>query len=86
MTTFAEACRETAGDAALYAAYDDPTAIANQVERLLEDPQLARELSLRGRQRAPMFSWDVAVSVIAEELERIARSPRMVATQAPAVG
>ena len=86
MTTFAEACQETAGDAALYAAYDDPIAIANEIERLLDDPQLARELSVRGRRRAAMFSWEAAVAVIAEELQRIARSPRIGMAQAPAVG
>jgi glycosyltransferase involved in cell wall biosynthesis len=77
VTTFAAACREVGGDAALYAAYDDPRAIAHEIERLLDDPQLARELSARGRRRAPLFAWDATVAVIADQLNRIARSPRL---------
>jgi glycosyltransferase involved in cell wall biosynthesis len=86
VATFAEACQETAGDAALYAAYDDPIAIATEIERLLDDPQLARELSVRGRRRARVFSWETAVATIAEELERLARMPRVATTRAPLVG
>jgi glycosyltransferase involved in cell wall biosynthesis len=72
VTSHAEGCRETAGDAALYARYDDPKDIEAQIGRLLDDPQLARELSVRGARRAHLFSWDAATAVIAGELARIA--------------
>jgi glycosyltransferase involved in cell wall biosynthesis len=72
ITSTAAACREQGGDAALYAAHDDPAEIATQIRRLLDDPQLARELSVRGKRRAELYSWDRAVATIATEFERIA--------------
>jgi glycosyltransferase involved in cell wall biosynthesis len=72
ITSMAEACREVAGDAALCAPYDDPDAIAAEIERLLDDPHLAREMSVRGKRRAAKFDWTRSVALIAESLERIA--------------
>lgn len=72
ITSMAEACREVAGDAALHAAYDDPKAIAAELERLLDDPHFAREMSVRGKRRAQEFSWSRSVALIAEALGKIA--------------
>lgn len=43
--------RRTAGDAALYAAPNDPIDFANQLTRLLDSRDLCRELGARGRRR-----------------------------------
>lgn len=44
----------------------DPGALRQAMIRLLEDPELRRELGLRGKERAREFSWDA----IAGEMER----------------
>ena len=54
---------ETAGDAALY--HDRPRdteQLADCMRRLLEDVDLARELSRQALLRAPEFSWQKCVS------------------------
>ena len=76
ITSMAEACREVAGDAALCARYDDPQGIATEIERLLDDPRLARKMSVRGKRRAQEFDWSRSVSVIAAALGRIALAGR----------
>lgn len=50
--------REVAGDAARYADPHDTKALADAMEDLLVDPELRRELALRGRRRVERFSWD----------------------------
>ena len=51
---------EAGGDAALYAAPDDPGALADALVRLLTDADLAARLSARGRERARSFTWEAA--------------------------
>ena len=48
---------EICGDAALYAAPDDPDAWLAQFSRLRRDRMLRRDLVRRGRERAGSFSW-----------------------------
>ena len=48
---------EVAGDAALLFDPADPGAIANALERLLGDPELAASLAAAGRARATQFTW-----------------------------
>jgi len=51
--------RVSAGDAAVYAVDDGPTAFADGVERLLDDPDLREELGRRGRARVEHeLSWE----------------------------
>jgi glycosyltransferase involved in cell wall biosynthesis len=50
-------CPETAGDAALYIAPDDPETIVNALARLDASAELREELIGRGRERAARFSW-----------------------------
>ncbi len=57
---------EVAGDAALYAPPQDVSAWADQLERVLTNPALARDLASRGRARARRFSWERSA---AEHLE-----------------
>ncbi len=52
--------REVAGDAALYAAPQDPAAWTAAISRLLSEPDLAAELRRRGAERARAFTWPAA--------------------------
>jgi glycosyltransferase involved in cell wall biosynthesis len=49
---------EVGGDAALYVNPRDPQAIADALERLVLEPELAKSLASRGRARANLFSWE----------------------------
>jgi len=55
--------RELAGDAVLYAPPLDAEAWIGQVERLLDDPALARELAAAGRERARRYTWERAAEL-----------------------
>lgn len=48
---------EVGGDAALYFAPDDAEALAQQVRRLLDEPELRATLQQRGALQAARFSW-----------------------------
>ncbi len=48
---------EVCGDAALMASPDDPAAWVRQVRRLTNSADLSQELTERGRERLPLFSW-----------------------------
>ena len=61
---------EVAGDAALYFDPDDPRELEQQIERVLGEPDLRRDLIARGRQRAARFRWDVAAERTLEVLRR----------------
>ena len=58
--------RELAGDAVLYAPPLDPEAWVRQVERLLDDPELARTLAGAGRERAARYTWERAAELHVE--------------------
>lgn len=49
---------EVVGDAALLVDPLETSSIADAMARLLADDRLAKELSERGRARAPLFSWE----------------------------
>jgi len=61
---------EVAGDAALYFAPDRPAEIAEAIERLLDDPQLGRELVARGQERVRLFTWSRAANETLAVYER----------------
>lgn len=69
----AEALVEVAGEAALYAAPDDPAGLARQIERVLEDPELALRLRAAGPPRASRFTWEAAAADTMSVLEEAAR-------------
>ena len=64
---------ETAGNAALLVDPQSPEAIASAMHRIATDPDLRRQLSRNGRERAPMFSWERAVEQLFEVYERLSR-------------
>jgi glycosyltransferase involved in cell wall biosynthesis len=49
---------EAGGDAALYASPDDPKEIANQLRRIVDDPQLRLQLVAKGREQRIKFAPD----------------------------
>lgn len=51
---------EVAGGCALHAPRGDAAALAGQLARLLDDPQLRVELAARARQRAAAFTWEAS--------------------------
>jgi glycosyltransferase involved in cell wall biosynthesis len=61
VTSNISALPETAGDAALLVDPLDEEALAEAIERIIEDPTLADDLCRRGQKRAAGFTWaDVA--------------------------
>ena len=68
----AEALREVAAHAALFAEPTDAEGFARQIERLLEDRPLASRLSAAGPARAGEFSWGAAAEATAAVLAEAA--------------
>ena len=64
---------ELAGDAALLVDPTDVTALEGGLVRLLDDPELRRELARRGRGRAARFSWARAAAETVRLYERVRR-------------
>src|SRR5688572_4182131 len=60
VTSNISALPETAGDAALLVDPLDADAIAESIERILDDPTVAEDLSRRGQKRAAGFTWPEA--------------------------
>jgi len=73
--------RRTAGDAAVYAARDDPVAFADAIEELLDDASKRERIGALGRERATtVLSWraseEVLLAAYARALERAGRRRR----------
>jgi glycosyltransferase involved in cell wall biosynthesis len=62
----APALLELVGDAGLHADPNDVRRLADAVERVLVEPDLASELRARGLQRAAQYSWQRTVAAYAE--------------------
>ena len=67
------AMNEVFGEGALLADPRDPAAIAEALERLLHDPDLAADLVARGRALARRFSWEQAAAATRTVLAEAAR-------------
>jgi glycosyltransferase involved in cell wall biosynthesis len=67
------ALNEIFGGAALVAPLEDEAAIANAIQRLLDDARLHRELAHRGRNLAARHSWTVTARQTREVLQAAAR-------------
>lgn len=68
----AEALREVAGGAALFAQPRDSARFAREIERVLEDPATRFRLAVAGPERAAMFSWEAAGQATAAVLAEAA--------------
>lgn len=60
---------EVVGDAGLLVPARDSHALATEVGRVLDDPDLARDLGARGRERAARFTWERAAAQMATVFE-----------------
>ncbi len=69
----AGACPEVVGDAALLADPESPADFAAQIERLLSDEPLRRELRRRALERAATWTWEKTARLTLEGLTRAAR-------------
>ena len=63
---------EVCGDAALYCDPRNPVHIAEQVHRLVTEPELAADLRHRGFERVEHFSWNRSARRYLEEIEAAA--------------
>jgi len=69
----AGAIPEVAGDAALLCEPLDAEALADSIQRLLDDPDLRRRLVAAGRQRAAVATWDASARAHATVYQSVAR-------------
>jgi glycosyltransferase involved in cell wall biosynthesis len=74
VTSAGTATAEVAGDAALLVDPLDVDAMAQVIERVLDDRQLAATLADRGRHRASTFSWDRSAALAAVVYEEAAKA------------
>jgi hypothetical protein len=69
---------EVVGEAAMMFDPRNPDSIADAVEQILRDPELRKQLVLKGRRQATLFSWENAAKHTLEILEgahRAGKSP-----------
>jgi glycosyltransferase involved in cell wall biosynthesis len=64
---------EVVGDAALMIDPYEPAAIADAMQRVLDDPALAADLSRRGLARAREFSWERSIARVREIYAEVSR-------------
>lgn len=69
VTTSGTACAEVAADAAVLAPPGDDAALAHALARVLDDPDLARSLRDRGRDRAAQLPWSRTAGLVAAVYE-----------------
>jgi glycosyltransferase involved in cell wall biosynthesis len=62
---------EVAGDAGLLVDPRDEDAIASAMRRILDDPDLMKELQDRGRQRAKLFTWDLVAGNVQKVYQKV---------------
>jgi len=74
ITSRAGSCPEIAAGAALPVDESDPAGIAEGIERILNEPELRRELIEKGKVRAQAFSWQRAINLTLQSFDRITRA------------
>ena len=62
---------EVAGDAAILFDPHDTAALAAALRRVLDDPALADDLRVRGRERAALFTWEACAAGVLGVYERV---------------
>jgi len=69
-------CRKIAGDTALYAANNDPAALAANISNLIQSPNTCRAMGERGYTRLNMeYSWDLQKELYLGVFDRLYNSP-----------
>lgn len=74
ITTTGGALPEVAGDAAILVEPGRPDELQRAIGRVLESPDLRRDLAARGQQRSRHFSWDASAESYATIFREAARS------------
>lgn len=64
---------EVVGDASIRIDPQDPDSLASAMTRLIEEPDLRRQLRNRGFERAALFSWPRCAEMTLEIYDRVAR-------------
>ena len=68
-------CKKIAGDAALYAANNDPAAVAANISNLIQSPNTRRVMGQRGHARLKMrYSWDLQKELYLSVFDRLYKS------------
>jgi alpha-1,3-rhamnosyl/mannosyltransferase len=67
---------EVAGDAALYVDPEDPSDIADGLQKLLEDRKLQGDLAEKGRVRARTFTWERSGVALRDAIEQAVNRKR----------
>jgi glycosyltransferase involved in cell wall biosynthesis len=62
---------EVVGDAAVLFDPHDGDALAAAVKRILDDPALAEDLRVRGRERAATFTWERSARGVLDVYDRV---------------
>lgn len=62
---------EVCGDAVLYFDPYDPAALAQAIEKIVDNPSARKELCIRGARRAAQLSWQESASVLLNEIGRV---------------
>jgi glycosyltransferase involved in cell wall biosynthesis len=70
------AAPEVAGGAALLVDPADPSAIAAGIQRVLDEPELRRDLVAKGLVRGPQFDWDTTGRLTAGVIRSVLEAPR----------
>jgi glycosyltransferase involved in cell wall biosynthesis len=73
VTSNSSSLPEVAGDGAILVDPNNVDEIAHAMQRILEDPELARDLRRRGLQRAAQFSWEKTAKETIAVYERVLR-------------
>jgi glycosyltransferase involved in cell wall biosynthesis len=68
---------EVGGEAAMYAAADDPAQWVEAIGTLASDPGLWERYSLAGRERSALFSWDQAGQKLVEVIRHVVDRERL---------
>jgi glycosyltransferase involved in cell wall biosynthesis len=67
---------EVAGEAAIFAAPDDPGQWVSAIHKLASDPHIWERYSLAGRERSGLFSWERAGEKLVEAIRSVVASQR----------
>jgi glycosyltransferase involved in cell wall biosynthesis len=68
---------EIGGEAAIFAAPDDPGQWVSAIRKLASDPHIWERYSLAGRQRSGLFSWERAGEKLVEAIRSVVASQKL---------
>ena len=63
--------RETAGDAALFAKARNSDSFSENIQKLLRNPSLQKDLIQKGQKQLKRFSWDKNIKLITDQVKKL---------------